>query len=170
MEMEAEDDADFPGETFAKHNFSICDEDSANWYLRKQATLATEIARIKAQADAIIKPLLADSERLQSRFEAELQAWAQEQIAARGGKRKTLDLLQGSIAFRTVPASIKIVSDEEAFVYARTFHADLIQTIEKLDTSGYRAAAKAAMEETGEMIPGTEVTPARESMSLKFGK
>lgn len=142
--------------------FAIDSEERANWYLSKLANIETERARVKAQAAVILAALDRREQSLKGRFDAQLADWARERLA--GAKTKTLRLLQGTIAFRTVAGSLRLIDKEAAFVHARTELPECIITREELDAAAYRKRAQ----ETGEVLPGIETVPGRESMSLKF--
>lgn len=150
--------------------FVIDDEGKANWYLRELRMVETEIATVKSQAAEMIRALEIDANRLRWRHEADFLAWAKEELGRRGGTRKTLPLFQGTVAFRTVPMSLRIAGSGEAIEYARSQGWDVIRTVECLDSEGYRRQAAALLTETGEVLPGIEIVPERESFSVRFGK
>lgn len=160
---------DFPEAAVYETRFSIVSEATANWYLKKLGNLEAERARVTAQFQEIVDGLERERQRLEGRFHAELFAWAGEAIARRADGKKTLKLLQGSISFRTVPASLKVADTEAALVEARTAYPDLVQTVVKLDTTGYRKAAQEALATRGEILPGVETVPERQSMSIRYG-
>lgn len=149
--------------TMPRETFTIHDEGSANWYLRKLAEIEGEQARIKAQTSARVAELQSDAERLKFLFGEPLAAWARGEAKRR--HRKSVTLMQGTVSFRSVPKRWKPVDAEEAFVHARTAFPDFIQSTPKLDMTAYLAYADA----TGEALPGLEAVPERESMSIKFG-
>ncbi len=149
--------------------FEIRDAGSANWYLRKMRNLQTEKATIQAQTAAMLKAVDAQMERLRYLYEAQLQTWVQQELARRGGRSKTLALHQGTVAFRTVPETLRVLSAREAVEYARAQGWDVIKTVETLDAERYKREATAARVETGELLPGLEVVPERESFTIQFG-
>jgi phage host-nuclease inhibitor protein Gam len=153
-----------------KARFEIVDEASAGWYLNKLAQIDDEQARIKAQSSAILAELRTNRESLANHFEPQLEVWAKEQLELRyAGKKRSLPLLQGTIAFRNVPASIRVANVAAATDYAKTFAPEMVQSVvtEVLDTTGYRQMFEA----TGDAdMPGIETTAAHESMSIKFPK
>ncbi len=167
MEELAEDPLNEPSASHEEH-FCIDNEERANWLLRKLANLDAEKARVKAQAADILQSLTAEENRLRARFETELIEWAQREITRRGGKGKSLKLLQGTCAFRTVPAGVRVVSPAEAIDYARAQGWDMIRTVESLDADAYKREALTALLTTGEALPGVEGVPERESFSVKF--
>ena len=144
--------------------FCIDSEAAANWYARKLANIETERARVKAQAAKIIAQLDGEEKRLNDRFEAEAREWARAELAGRGNRRRSLPLLQGTFAFRAVPASLRVDDLAAALSTAATLGAV------KVDTAAYRAAALDAQRTTGELLPGCVIEPPSEHFGVSFGK
>ena len=157
-------------DTPAEPAFAIDSEERANWLLRKLGNLEAEQARIKAQSAAMLKQVEGERESLMNRFGSELAQWTEEEIQRRGGKRKSLTLIQGTVAFRTVAESVKVAEDAEQLPEALAL-AEQWEAVEtKIDRAAFLAKARAYLEETGEVAPGVVVTPAKESFSVKFPK
>ena len=159
--------ADAP-ETQEREEFRIDSENAANWYLRKLANIEAEKRRVTQQAAEILRQLDADAENLRFLYDADLQEWTRQELARKGGKRKSLALLQGTACFRSVSASLKISDPAAALVHVIAIGADAIKRSIHLDAEKYRALAEAALKD-GELLPGVETVPARESFSVKFG-
>lgn len=167
---EAADGVCAPAVTTEAPRFCIDSREKANWYLKKLARIENERALVKAQAEEIVRGLDADAARLRALHEADLQAWAKDELERMGGRKKTLPLLFGTVAFRTVPAALRVVGSAEAAEYAKSQGWEVVTTVEKLDAEGYKQQAAAALHETGEVLPGVEIVAERESFSVKFGK
>lgn len=152
--------------------FCIDSIERAEWLLRKLANIAAEKARIKAQAALMIAQLGADAAQLEHRFGSELETFVKAELARRGGKRKSLTLLQGTCAFRTVTGGLTISDQVAAVKAARETAPDLftVHTVEDFDADGYLALAEAAKADSGELLPGVDTVPDRESFSIRFGK
>ena len=109
-------------------------------------------------------------ERLAARFESELHEYVVSEIQLRyQGKKRSLPLLQGTVSLRTVPASVRIADKAAALAYAVAESPELVLTetitTTTLDAAGYRKLFEA----TGDAdMPGIEIIPARESMTIKF--
>jgi hypothetical protein len=99
-------------------------------------------------------------------YGAELETFARETLAARGSRRKSLPLLQGTLSFRTLPAALRVADAETAYLHARTACPELIETRQELNTTAYRELTEA----TGELLPGIEAVPERESFRVRFGR
>ena len=151
--------------------FHITTEDAANWYLRKLANFEAEKQRVQAQAAAIVKQLETDAEGLRYIYEGELIEWTRQELAKKGNRRKSLALLQGTAAFRTVPAGLKISDPAAALDFCRKNFPDAVKTAETLDAAKYREWAEALQKAGAEALPaGMETTPQREAFCVKFGK
>jgi len=145
--------------------FHITDEATANWYARKLANIETERARVKAQAAKIVAQLDGEEKSLNDRFEAEAREWARAELEQRyKGRRRSLALLQGTFAFRAVPASLRVDDLAAALSTAATLGAV------KVDEAAYRRAALDARKATGELLPGVVIVPEREHFGVSFGK
>lgn len=143
--------------------FHVTDEKSANWYLRKLATLDNEKARILAQTEKMIAELDSDRDGLKFLYEGELQEFVRQELARKGGRKKTLNLLQGTCAFRSVPASVKVADPNAALEYARANNLPCIETTERVNAEAYKKLA------AGKMLPGMDTTPERENFTVTFG-
>jgi len=145
--------------------FHITDEAGANWYARKLAGIEAERARVKVQNARINAQLDSEEKSLKDRFEAEAREWARQEIEKRyKGRRKSLTLLQGTFAFRAVPAAIRL--DDVAAALNRAVEVGAV----KVDAAAYRAAAIEAQKATGELLPGVVIVPEREHFGVRFGK
>lgn len=148
--------------------FRINSEDAANWYLRKLANIESEKQRIQSQAAAIVAQLDSDRAGLERMHEADLQEFVKNLLA--GGKRKSLTLLQGTCGFRTVPGGLRVSDANAAETYAkkREWICEIVTL--RFDAADYRKIAERELQETGEVLPGCDVVPERESFSIRFGK
>jgi hypothetical protein len=99
-------------------------------------------------------------------YEAELEAYVRERKHGERLRRRSLHHLQGTCAFRTVPASVRVTDPLAALDYATRCLPEAVKTQTVLDTARYRQV----VEETGEILPGVEVTQAQETFRVSFGK
>ena len=103
-----------------------------------------------------------DERALRGRFEAELREWGAQELQRRGGRRRSLPLLHGTLSYRMVPPTLRVADTVEALNKAVELGAV------KVDVDSYRKAALAAQKETGEILPGVEVVPKREHFGYGF--
>jgi hypothetical protein len=157
------------GTTEETKAFRICDESSANWYLSKIANIEAEKERVRTQAAAIVKQLESDRESLEYLYQGELEAFVKSRIEENGGRRKSVHFLQGTCAFRTVPARFAVTDKEAAGLHAAVNTMDEVY-VQTFSVEAYRQYAEEWLQKTGELLPGIEQVPARESFSVRFGK
>jgi hypothetical protein len=152
--------------TVEAQEFHIDSDAKANWYLRRLANIEAEQRRVQAQAAAIVRQLEGDAERLRYLYEAELEEFVRQKLSTSGSRRKSVHFLQGTAGFRTVPAAIRVTDTLAAIDYATRHLSEAVKTQQVLDTARYRKC----VEETGELLPGVEMTPEHETFRVSFGK
>lgn len=160
----------FDTEQETLEDFCIDSQARAEWLLRKLANIEAEKARVTAQAADICKELETDRESLLFRYGLQLQQWAEEELKRRGGRKKTLRTLQGTLNFRHQGAGLRLYDADAALQHARSESLPVLKTTVSLDTAAYRTLAEQRFAETGVTLPGVETTPERENFSITFGK
>jgi hypothetical protein len=155
-------------ETTDREQFHITDDSSADWLLRKYAAINAEISLIQNQAAAAVKRLQSDREGLERLYQAELEEYARQRIAADKRGRKSVILPHGTVAFRTIPAGLKIVDEQEALEWAIR-EGRCYGEVKVLDKAVFRAIAGDYLNIKGELLPGVEMQPERESFGIRFG-
>jgi phage host-nuclease inhibitor protein Gam len=150
--------------------FTIDTIERANWYLRKLANLEAEKRRVLAQAEQIVTQLDADAESLRYLYQSSLENLVRQELARTGNRRKSLTLLQGTCSFRTVAPSVKIADTQAALLFVKESLPEMVRTVETLDLIAYKERAESRLRADGELLPGVEVVPERESFSVRFGR
>lgn len=172
MLLALEEDAESGGHALppvSEDTWRIRDEDDAQWVVGLMVEADAAIERHQAQAAARLAELKGRRERLTARFGAELEAWAKEESERRG--RRSVTLLTGTVAFRKVPGRLSIADADDAQCGARQIGlGEAFETREVFLPAVYREAAQAHLEETGELLPGIEQIPERDSMSVGVAK
>jgi hypothetical protein len=107
--LDAEVDADL--EALAPEAFSIKDEQSANWLVRRIKECRRYAEHVSIWAAAEMRRAEREEEFFWFRFGAQLQTWAAVEIQKLKGRRKSLGLPAGTIGFRNEPAKL-VVTDE----------------------------------------------------------
>lgn len=148
------------GETVETTEFHILDDASANWFLKKRNNKVAEIARIEAQAAAMIADLQRDVDSLETRFLGEMEEYARHKIAAAGGRRKSYRFFQGTVAFRTLGATPRL--DDPGAALNRAAELGHI----RVDGDSYLKAAREHLKATGELLPGLVMRPVREKFTI----
>jgi len=146
--------------------FTIHDEKSANWLLRKLATIESEKQRVQTNAATILAQLNSDADGLKYLYGAQIEAYCRSRLQETGDRRKSIQFLQGKCSFRTIPGALRITDSAAALAYAQECLPAAMTTVPTLDTAAYQQRA----ERTGELLPGLEFTPEHTSFALTFGK
>jgi hypothetical protein len=172
MNLIVEEEFEEPNLEIREATFFIHDEDSANWYLRKLANLEAEKYRVKAQSEKILSEIERNVEKLQFLYGHQLEEYVRANLK---GKSKTLHLLQGSVSFRKVSQHLSVMDKIAAEEYTKQWiegeGGDNFWVVtNKFNQDAYRKRAEETLKESGELLPGIEVVPEHESMSVKFGK
>jgi len=105
--------------------FCIDSESSADWLLKQLAALDAERALLTRQHQAALQRVESDRESLLYLYGQQLEAWAAQQVQADRRGRKSCILPHGTLAFRTVPASVHI-SDLAAALQAAKMYSSRI--------------------------------------------
>jgi phage host-nuclease inhibitor protein Gam len=148
--------------------FCIDSAEKADWYLSKLAALDGEERLVDQQRDAKVAQIATDKKAWEARFAAEFEHWARAEIAK--GKRKSIVLPHGTASVRNVPMSIRVTDTEAAIAWAEENAQNLVETRKVLDGRLFNSLAKTLLQETGEPLPGIEISPEREAFGVKFGK
>lgn len=156
--------------TEEKPAFCIKDDATADWYVAKLAAIDAETALLKAQYEAAVKRLQNDRESLEYQFGGQLEAYIKAKIEASDGRKKSLILPHGTCAFRTVAAKIALADVAAAEVFAIEDDETQHCFESRFLPLAYKQYAEEWLQKTGELLPGVEQVPARESFSIRFGK
>jgi hypothetical protein len=145
-------------------HFAIVDADTANWMVRKIVELRSYRERIDVWAAREKARANHDENFLMMRFEEQLRLWAASEVAQLKGRRKTIFLPAGSVAFRHQKQHL-IIDDEKAVLsWAREHVPNGVEVIEKLN----KAVLTAHFNSTGEVPAlGAHVRPASERFLIK---
>ncbi len=96
--------------------FEINSAERANWLVRKLVECRQYAARARDFAGREQRRAAREERTLMWLFGRQLEAWTARQIAADGGRRKSISLPAGTVGYRRVAA--KLVVDDEAVVLA----------------------------------------------------
>lgn len=150
--------------------FRVDSHETADWVLSKRMeeesaldSIEARRAAMNANFDRMAQVHKDRLKHLSHRFDAELEVFAAANLP-RG--KKTLTLPHGSIAFRTIPASVNLRDEERAIEWAEAVAPGIIRKhVTKTDVV---AAWKRSL--PGSDMPAfLETVPARESVSIKTG-
>lgn len=98
----------------APEGFSVHDEATANWVIRKILEARAYAAHVNAWAALELRRAEREERFFLERFGPQLEAWARERLAH--ARRKSLRLPAGAIGFRTAPPHLS-VTDEAKLIH-----------------------------------------------------
>jgi hypothetical protein len=112
--------------------FSVHDEQSANWLVRRIMAARAYGQKVKEWAEQERHRAEREEKTLTFLFGRQIERWAEQEITRTSGKRKSLVLPAGSIGFRTAPG--KLVVDDEMLVlsWAKRNCPNAVVVVEKL--------------------------------------
>lgn len=144
--------------------FAIGDEKSANWLVRRIVAARQYALHVKAWAQMEQRRAEREEMTLMFLYGRQIEMWAKDEIKKLGGRRKSINLPAGVVAFRAVGPSLHIDDDASVIQWARKNLPAAIIVVEKLD----RGEIRGHFDRTGE-IPddGIHIVPAHESFSIR---
>ena len=108
-------DGGIPPEPDVPERFSVRDEGSANWVVRKVKEARAYVEHVEAWAAAEIRTAQRQEQFFLRRFGHQLQAWLAGQIGDCDGRRKSFQLPAGTVGLRARPPRVE-VTDYEALI------------------------------------------------------
>jgi|GEM_PF-5208381 len=159
--------------------FAVDSPERLEWYVRKQAAIQDEIARVKAQAAAIVRDLERQAQGLEFRFGSQAEVTLRRLLA--DGKRKNAKSHKtffGTIGLRTTPASLKVVREDAVIEALRALPevADAA-VVTRVDAAALKRLVKVqdgllVVADTGEVVdlPGVQITEPEEKVYIKTAK
>lgn len=139
-----------------RDRFEVTDNESADWVMRVRSDVEAEVAKLDLQFAAIRKLYEArrnaQYRRLawwEFRFATSLIAFARSQLT---GKVRTWRGAFGSIAFRKTQGTTKVLDDEAALAFVKTYTPELVKVVESINLKAIMAAKAKAEEVIGEAV------------------
>jgi phage host-nuclease inhibitor protein Gam len=159
-------------EDAAPEGFSIQGPDTLNWALGVLSEVEADIACIKAQVEEARRRIDARAAELTDKAERRgqyLHALVEQYASTHRsdivrGKKKTLEVLNGSVGFRSKPGKL-VVQDKQALESWLLSQDDL--TLYRTSIAPEMDLLKRAAREHGVVPPGCEWVPESESIVIK---
>ncbi len=150
--------------------FCIEDDASADWYLKILGRIEAELDALNAQYMARVERLAKQKESFNKRFREQFDRFVCARIEEPGFKGETLHLGYGSAAVTSFKERLAVMDEAAAMEFARKSVPAAVsaKVVESLVASAYLDAAQQAMNDTGEIFPGVEIVPARDSVAIKW--
>ena len=144
--------------------FEVCDEKTANWLVRRIQNARQLEAHVKEWAEMERRRAQREEAVLMYLFGRQLERWSREQVEKLGGRRKSIALPAGTVAFRSVPPSLQIDDEMKVLAWARKNCPQAVVIVEKLS----RSILSDHFRQTGEVPDiGAHIEGQRESFSIR---
>ena len=142
--------------------FSVRDESTANWLIRKIAECRAYRERVERWAAMEIKRAEREEAFFTTRFGGQLETWARRQIAKQHG-RKSIKLPAGTVGFRTEPIRLSVNDEPARLAWCKINLPEAIQTVQRV----LRSSVRKHIDSTGELPAGAEITGKGEKFYVK---
>lgn len=143
-------------------DFHIRNAESANWLVRRITEARAYRQRIELWAEKEIRRAEREEQFFLSRYGAELEQWARQQIATQHN-RKSICLPAGTVGIRTEPKRLAVNDEPALLAWCRSNLPSAIQTIQRIRKNSVKDHIAA----TGEIPDGTDITGGREKFYIK---
>ncbi len=141
--------------------FSVQDEASANWVLRKVVETRSYANRVKAWAEGELKRAASEEAFFLHMYGRQLEDWTRSQIGNR--RRKSLRLPAGTLGFRIAPVSLQVLNEQKLIAWCQTTLPKAL----KIETHILKQRVKEHIVSTGECPDGAEVVAGGERFYMR---
>jgi hypothetical protein len=148
-----------------QEEFLIASEEEANAVLEEFARVDQTLQRLKRQYDKRTLELQEEYRQLTQKYGDALTSWARREMRERGGGKKTVTLLSGSVKFVKRAASLTLKDTDSALIYA-VEKGD--NSLLRVNMAKYLSEAKTHQRIYGSLLPGCAETPEQETVSFSF--
>jgi len=97
------------------------------------------------------------------RYGQQLEQWAQRQLEAHGGPRKSINLPGGTLGFRSEPPRLEVTDEDALLHWCKARLPSAVATVEHV----LRNVVKERIRDTGELPEGAEVAGGGERFFIK---
>jgi hypothetical protein len=154
--------------TESRPTFEIDSIDNLSWYGRKLTAKQAEIDALDASYKAARAELVKDLDAFRWWFHSQAERYVRDQLAAVGGRSKTLRTLGGAFSLRTVPTTIRKTDDQALVAWAQATAPDLVRETITFDVP--LDGLKRYWQTSGEIPPGCEHVPEYEAFNHRIEK
>ena len=159
----------------APEGFTVHDRATLEWYIRTVTARQTEIATIRAQADAMVADRTRDIEQLEFLYGAQAQAVTRQLLEDARGNCKHVKTFFGNAGFRFNSPRLEIVNARLSLEWAQTHAPDVVRSsVDQRELSKRFEPAPDGVnlvdktDGTSLTVPGVRITPALERFYVRF--
>jgi hypothetical protein len=142
--------------------FEINDPKSANWLVKKIIAAREYAIHVRRWADLEVRRSEREEQCLLYLFGRQIETWAKVEVTKLGGRRKSVSLPGGTLAFRVQKAHLVVDDETRLMEWARINCPDAIQVTERL----VKTPVNDHFVATGELPDGARIEPEKESFRI----
>ncbi|HEY8668474.1 MAG TPA: host-nuclease inhibitor Gam family protein [Tepidisphaeraceae bacterium] len=180
--------AEVEGEPSLSPLFTVHDEQTANWVVRKVMQARQYAQHVEAWAAAEVRRAENEERFFLDRFARQLEQWAAQEIQKLKGRRRSLNLPAGTLGFRAEPPRLLVTDEQRLLAWCIRCLPEAVKL--KLEATGQDAQTLLAWQEqhcptvhasqevakhlmnkhalaTGEVPDGVEPIPATDKFYIK---
>lgn len=143
--------------------FRVHDRQTANWVVRKVVEARSYGEQIDQWAEAERRRARREGAFFLRRFEAELRAWLDSELANQGGKSKSINLPAGRVGIRRLSAKIEVLDQAAVLAWAQHHCPEAIKRVESIRKTPLNEHFQA----TGEVPDGTTVRDEQDTFYIR---
>ena len=158
-----------------KPRFTVTDESSANWVLRKLAECDAEesaikqmadeeIERIKKRAEKLLSPIQRKRQFFEAVFTPQLEEFAKSRVT---DTKRSVNLLHGKVGFRRGQEKLVIDDEEKAIIWAESECPDAVKVVKSLLLTPAKAQLLKQCPETKALAGIMHIEPAEDKFYVK---
>ena len=147
----------------SRRTFSIEDQVSANWLVKKVVAARQYAAQVKIWAELELRRSAREEQSLMFLFGRQIEGWTRSEIKRLGGRKKSIALPGGTVAIRTVQQSLRIDDEMSVIEWAKANCPTAITVSTKLSKTTIADHFKS----TGELPSGTHIEPESETFLIR---
>ena len=145
--------------------FSVRDEASANWVVRRVIEARAYAERVEDWAEREVRRAKRDEAFFLGRYGHELEVWLRQRLAQEH-RRRSIDLPAGTVGYRRQPPKLVILDEPEVIAWAEMACPDAVETVTR--TRLIHRVLHSHVFESGELPPtGAELQDAHDSLYIR---
>lgn len=146
--------------------FSVTDQGSANWLVRKIVNARDYRKRVERWAEQEIARAEREEAFFFSRFGGQLEQWVRRHLSETGSRKRSVNLPAGRVGLRAVGPSVVVEDSDAVITWARTHCPQAIE--ERTTVRIIKRHLNEHVEQTGELPEqGVTVRPAGDRLVVK---
>jgi hypothetical protein len=143
--------------------FSVTDELSANWIVRRIIAARAYADHVKKWAEGELRRAEREEQFFWLRFSSQLRAWTSNELARQKTKRKSIKLPAGMLGFKSLGPKLVVLNEERLLIWARKELPAAIKVTETVS----KTSLNEHFDATGEIPNGVTIENAKEQFYVR---